>query len=387
MANGRRGVLSGTTAVVGAAFLALVAAASPVAADTRIIDGAGLSLSVTDVPQTRAMVSAATGTRGAALATLSDGTILLGGGPRGGTVFALSRPDIVPEPIGDVMTARERLDDSRFAITDIAVLSETSDSARLLISYPRLGRGGECVEVTVEQATYDRVRGRLGPSSTWFTSTPCVPIAAVQHASGRIAVVGPDSAYVTVGDLGFPGIVDRSRRGDLGSVHLVTAGRDTRISQGHRNLQGIVLTPDGRLYTSEHGPQGGDELNRIRPGRDYGWPFVSLGQPYSPGDAVPVKAGTHAGYPRPLYAWIPSIAPTELVQVPSTSAWGPWRGQFLMGTLREESLVRIRLDARDRVQGVEVLPLGERIRDLEGLPDGRLVATTDDGDLLLIRPR
>ena len=58
-----------------------------------------------------------------------------------------------------------------------------------------------------------------------------------------------------------------------------------------------------------------------------------------------------------------------------------------MGTLREESLVRIRLDARDRVQGVEVLPLGERIRDLEGLPDGRLVATTDDGDLLLIRPR
>lgn len=378
---------TGRVLIAGVACAALAAVApTPASADTRTIEGSGLTLRVTDVPQTRAMVAASGGTRGAALATLADGTILLGGGKRGGTIFATPRADVVPQVIGDVMQPRERLDDSRFAITDIAVLSETPQAARLLISYPRLGRGGNCVEVTVEEATYDRVRERLGPSRTWFTSKPCVPIASVQHASGRMVPIDVNSAYLTVGDLGYSRIDSRSARGDLTSVHRITARADQRVSQGHRNMQGIVLTDDGRLYVSEHGAQGGDEINRIRPGRDYGWPFVSLGQRYSPGDDFPVQQGTHAGYPRPLYAWVPSIAPTELIEVPATAAWRPWQGQFLMGTLREESLVRIRMDARDRVQGVEVMPIGERIRDLEALPDGRVIATTDDGDLLLIAP-
>ncbi len=160
-----------------------------------------------------------------------------------------------------------------------------------------------------------------------------------------------------------------------------------RISQGHRNGQGLTLDRLGRLWEAEHGPRGGDELNLVRRGRDYGWPFVTLGEPYGTNDYVmPRRTGTHTGYTRPKSAWVPSVATSELVAVPRS--WTGWTtsvgGDLLMGTLKDQSFWRIRVDRAGRVTQRERLGVGHRIRDVEVRVDGSVSATTDDGTLLIL---
>ncbi len=325
------------------------------------------------------------GGRGAALARLSDGRLLLGGGNNG---FSLYLYDLATESeilLGRVANQSERLSDSRFAVTDIAVLNESAQGAQLLVSYPQYSRSKNCVSVVaysyqVQLSDKPSVkRGKL-----WFRSKPCVPVAAIQHAAGRMAVIDKSSVYLTIGDLGFPRINQPAARGDLGSVFKISANKVERISQGHRNQQGIVLIGND-LYTSEHGPRGGDELNLIERGKDFGWPAVTYGQPYSSGDYVkPAKTGSHEGYEKPLYNWVPSVAPTELVQLPLGGQWGPWAGQIVMGTLAEQALIFIELTGRAKVGQLLSLDVGERIRDLEVGVDGSLIASTDSGQLLII---
>jgi glucose/arabinose dehydrogenase len=325
--------------------------------------------------------------RGPALAVLQDGTLILGGGRTGGQIFTYDIPAKKLTRVASILPNNRRLVDSRFAINDIAVLSQTRQSAKLLVSYPRLGTSGNCVEIVIDQVNLNLTTKRAARASTWFVTKPCVPISAVQHTSGRFAVIDEDSAYVTIGDLGYRQIGNRDKRGDLGSIFKVSARGATKVSQGHRNAQGIVLFDNQHLLAAEHGPRGGDELNRIRQGGDYGWPFVTYGQPYGLGDYVrPTKTGTHAGFIEPLAQWTPSIAPTELVQLPK-DGWGQWSNQLMLGTLARESLVLIKLDRNLAVTDQEIVSVGERIRDLEVLPTGAAVATTDSGKLLTIELR
>ena len=327
------------------------------------------------------------GSRGPALAVMQDGTVLLGGGDAGGEIFLVNVKTQKLRKLGSLIPANKRLIDSRFAITDIAVLSENKKRANLLISYPRLGSNNRCVEVAVDQIRYNRAKQKVNRVANWFVTKPCVPISAVQHASGRFAVIDNKSAYVTIGDLGFPGINDRDKRGDLGSIFKVSATNVERISQGHRNAQGILLFNGKDLLAAEHGPRGGDELNLIKPGNDYGWPFVTYGEPYSSGDYVkPTKTGTHQGYVEPLKYWTPSIAPTELVQLPEVG-WGEWSGALVLGTLRENALVFMKLDNKFNVTQTKMTDLGQRIRDLEINKAGNLVATTDEGRLFEIKQK
>jgi glucose/arabinose dehydrogenase len=101
----------------------------------------------------------------------------------------------------------------------------------------------------------------------------------------------------------------------------------------------------------------------------------------------PTRPGTHAGYEKPLYSWVPSVAPTELVQLPSGPQWKEQQSQVVMGTLAEQVLVFIELLTPNKVGAVTSFDVGHRIRDLELMPDGTMVATTDDGKLLLISRR
>jgi glucose/arabinose dehydrogenase len=200
-------------------------------------------------------------------------------------------------------------------------------------------------------------------------------------------VIDPESIYLTTGDLGFSRIADKSARGWLGGVFKVRRDSVQQISSGHRNPQGIVLSGKS-LYISEHGPRGGDELNLIKEGKDYGWPFVTYGQAYGGGDYVkPRSPGTHEGFEKPLHYWVPSIAPTELTQLPKSQKWEGLKGNLVMGTLAEESLVFIEL-VKPRVVGkVQKSFIGERIRDLEINPQGEIIASTDSGLLLFISKR
>jgi hypothetical protein len=327
--------------------------------------------------------------RGPAIAVLADGTVLLGGGERSGSIFSWNENTQSVNFIGDMISNDERIQgDSRFAISDIAVLSENQNekTAYLLISFPRV-TSLNCIELVVYQVTYNRLANSLEKNELWFKSSPGVPLnspkpPAPQHASGKMEVINGSSAYLTVGDLGFNDMFDRENRGNLGSVVLISKNDPPiRISQGHRNMLGIALI-NGDLLVSEHGPTGGDEINLIEYGSDYGWPFVSYGTEYSGNDyAIPAQFGTHAGYKEPLKYWNPSIAPSELVQIPNNT-FGKYAGGIVMGTLREKSLVFMRYENKKIIE-TEIIYVGARIRDLDVLPDKRIIASTDDGRLLI----
>jgi glucose/arabinose dehydrogenase len=347
-----------------------------------------IQLNIQSIDTPTAQVQGSNGERGAALARLADGRLLLGGGATGLTLFLYDVTSKQQTTIGRAGTAAERLNDSRFAITDIAVLNQTSDTAQLLISYPRYNSARECVTVVVHsyQANFG-TKPSLKRGKLWFQSNPCVPISAVQHAAGRMEVIDSKNAYLTIGDLGYPQIGDKTKRGTLGSVMKISATKVTQISSGHRNAQGILLIGKD-LYTSEHGPRGGDELNLIQQGIDYGWPTVTYGERYSLGDYVkPTNPESHNGFRKPLTYWVPSVAPTELIQLPADSAWEPWSSSIVMGTLREESLIFIQMNNKRVVGQLQTVNVNERIRDLDITKDGSIVATTDSGKLLIINPQ
>lgn len=166
-----------------------------------------------------------------------------------------------------------------------------------------------------------------------------------------------------------------------------TGAIPTIWSLGHRNSQGAALDGQGRLWEVEHGPKGGDELNLIEPGKNYGWPVISYGENY---DGTPVGAGLTAkeGMEQPRYYWDPVIAPSGLLFYEG-AMFPEWRGDALVGSLTPGGINRLRLDG-DRVVGEEhLLSDVGRVRDLAVDPDGAIVVITDaaDGALLRLTPR
>jgi len=169
---------------------------------------------------------------------------------------------------------------------------------------------------------------------------------------------------------------------------FVDGVRPEIFSYGNRNVQGAALHPQtGVLWAHEHGPQGGDELNVIEPGRNYGWPVITYGANY--GTGTQVGEGTHkAGMEQPLWYWDPSIAPSGMTFYTGDRFPG-WRNSLFIGALKFELLARLELDGRV-VLDEERLLEGElgRIRAVEQGPDGYLYLLTDErnGRLLRLEP-
>ena len=163
-------------------------------------------------------------------------------------------------------------------------------------------------------------------------------------------------------------------------------------SYGHRNPQGLVQAPDGALWEIEHGPQGGDEVNLVQPGRNYGWPVITFGENYGSGK---IGDGLRAqtGMEQPLHQWTPSIAPSGMAFITSTRYGKDWTGNLVVGSLKFAYLARLELSAP---YGGNILretrhlqSLGERVRDVRQGPDGWLYLLTDhpQGRLLRVLPR
>ena len=159
-------------------------------------------------------------------------------------------------------------------------------------------------------------------------------------------------------------------------------------SIGHRNLQGGTLSPDGHLWTSEHGPQGGDELNRPDPGKNYGWPLITHGENYGGG---PIGEGlsARAGLEQPIHYWTPSIAPSGMAFVTSAGYGQDWEGSLLVGSLKFRYLARLTLIGQRVVREERLLTdLRQRVRDVRQGPDGFIYLLTDEqnGQLLRLIP-
>mgnify|MGYP003998836061 CR=1 FL=1 len=162
----------------------------------------------------------------------------------------------------------------------------------------------------------------------------------------------------------------------------LSSGEHEIYSKGHRNPQGLFVTPEGEVYETEHGPKGGDELNLIVQGGDYGWPFESHGVNYGSYRWKHGDAGRHNNFNQPIFSWVPSIAISNLLKVRNFHP--SWAGDFLIASLKAQSLYRMRLDESYRVKFVEQIWLGSRIRDLEEIDDSHIVLWTDDSKLIFM---
>ncbi|WP_240531461.1 PQQ-dependent sugar dehydrogenase [Variovorax boronicumulans] len=159
-------------------------------------------------------------------------------------------------------------------------------------------------------------------------------------------------------------------------------------SYGHRNSQGATLAPDGRFWMTEHGPQGGDEINIPRAGVNHGWPVITYGENYG-GGKIGEGITRKDGMEQPLHYWVPSIAPSGMAFLTSDRYGAGWKGNLFVGSLKFGYLDRIELKDDKVVAEHKLLADGRaRIRDVKQGPDGLLYVLTDesDGKLLRLRP-
>ena len=223
------------------------------------------------------------------------------------------------------------------------------------------------------------------------------------HFGGRIVQAADGNLFVTNGEH----FTDRDKAqtldNDLGKIVRITpdgdapkdnpfvgkAGARPEIwSYGHRNPQGLAINPaDGKLWEQEHGAMGGDEINIISPGKNYGWPLVSYGVNYD-GSAVGTGKQQMAGVEDPLWHWTPSIAPSGLTFY-TGDLFANWKGSLFNGALKFQLLSRLEIKDGKVVREERLLQgLNERIRDVRQGPDGALYLLTDNnvGRILRVTP-
>jgi cytochrome c2 len=277
-----------------------------------------------------------------------------------------------------------------------------SDRLRVYVAHHVFEDGCFYFQLSTLDLAFDPVEG-LAQASDWkrlFRPEPCIAVDDAstkpfsgQQSGGRIVELDRDHLLVAYGDHEVDGYKSANFPQDPTSPYgkiwrIAKDGTSAAIyASGVRNPQGLFKDRRGRIWETEHGPQGGDELNRIVEGANYGWPFQTYGVFYGtkPWPLNPVQ-GDHSapGYVPPIFAWAPSIAPTNLVEAAS-GPFALWNGDLLIATLRDESVRRLRVQG-DRIAYDERIALDYRIRDIASLGSGDLVLFTDDGRVGLVSP-
>jgi glucose/arabinose dehydrogenase len=223
-----------------------------------------------------------------------------------------------------------------------------------------------------------------------------------QHYGGKILWMPDGTLLLSVGDSGNPPVMVDGRLGrlnaqDLGShigkilrlrddgsappdnPFVGRAGARPEIySLGHRHIQGLALMPNGQVVATEHGPLGGDELNLIRPGANYGWPEVGWGRDYV--GAAPIGTGQRSGpgFVDPALVWYPSVIGASGLMVYTGNRFPEWRGSIFSGGLATQDVRRTVLDADGKVTTHESLRIGQRVREVRQGPDGLIYVLTDE---------
>jgi cytochrome c2 len=291
----------------------------------------------------------------------------------------------------------------RFRVGDV-LLQSRGDTLRTFVSHHYWKAAERCYVLRVSAREDRRDEFLAGTSSspwtTLYETSPCLPLReggrgnpfGGQQYGGRLAWLDEDTFLLTVGDHEYDGwnapeLYPQDPNGSYGRILAIDShsGASRTFSLGHRNPQGLYIDPNHTIWSTEHGPQGGDELNRIVPERNYGWPHVTLGTQYGTHDwPLSEQQGRHDGYAAPVYAWVPSIGVSDLTGVESDT-FPAWKGDLLVGSLMNQTLRRVRL-GEGRVVYVEPIPIGKPIRDVIEGPDGRIVLWTDDGTLVSLKP-
>jgi len=332
------------------------------------------------------------------LAFLPDGRMLVT--ERAGRMRIIEGGKLVPAAISGLPVAVEH---GQGGMLDVVLHPKYAQTGWIYWTYNAGVPGAYGTEVA---------RGKLGGTREAPTMTDVQILfklepktGAGQHFGSRIVFDRAGFLIVTFGDRGDnpnKGAEERAQKlndhagksirlTDDGKVppdnpFIKTAGAKPEIwTYGHRNMQGAAIHPiTGKIWTHEHGPQGGDEINILVPGINYGWPVITYGVNY--GTGTKIGEGTEkAGMAQPIYTWVPSIAPSGMAFY-SGNYFPKWKGNLFVGALAKQSLVRLTLDGEKVVseERLFVNKLG-RIRDVREGPDGHLYLLTDATDGELIR--
>jgi aldose sugar dehydrogenase len=274
------------------------------------------------------------------------------------------------------------LDGKRFRAYDIKYLGFAK---KLVVSHEYFDHELRKSRLAVSTISIDE--NAIRPSGGWDTIFLGDPEfdGPNENGAGRLAAQESETIFLAVGDyLVTSGKVSQDPTSTFGKIIAINinTGRTHIVSRGHRNPEGLVRTRDGTMWSTEHGPNGGDELNLVVEGANYGWPNVSLGTDYGSYDFEgQLVAGDHSGYSAPVFAWVPSIGTSNLIEIDGFDR--RWDGDLLVASLKAASLFRLRLDGT-RVLYSEPIWIGQRLRDVTQTKNGYIVLWTDDTQLLLI---
>jgi len=297
-------------------------------------------------------------------------------------------------------TFGQQEDVTYFRTADL-LAQDLGDKVRLFATHHYWKADQKCFVVRVSMLEVDTPRllqadaGDAG-WKTIFESTPCITLDTVGplvhfggiQIGGRMGLLSPNELLVAVGDhehdgANSPELFPQDDTSSYGKTIVInlTDFSHQQFSKGHRNPQGLFVDSADAIWETEHGPQGGDELNLVKRGSNYGWPSVTYGTQYGahfwPGDPVP---GSHSGYAEPFYSWVPSIGVSSLL-VMHGPQFKLWEGDVLIVSLRDGSLYRARV--RDqRIVMLERMPFGRRLRDIAEGSEGQLLLWTDRGAVL-----
>ncbi|KRS14500.1 glucose dehydrogenase [Roseovarius atlanticus] len=282
-------------------------------------------------------------------------------------------------------------------LLDVVLSPDFAESRRIYISYAKpVGDGlmataaaygtlnEDMTEVTDLTDIFVQEPGATVPkhfgSRIVFDDAGHVFITTGEHSSMKYREYAQDTSntYGVIVRLTLDGEVpeDNPFVGDENAI-------DSIWSYGHRNIQGATMR-DGVLWEVEHGPKGGDELNRPEPGKNYGWPVISYGETYG-GSPIGSGEAQREGMEQPVYFWDPVIAPGDMTAYDG-GMFSDWDGDFLIGSLKPGGIVRLEMDADGKVAAEErmAMSLG-RVRDVDVDSDGSIVAITDYADGRLVR--
>ena len=328
------------------------------------------------------------------VAVLPDGGFLVT--EKEGALRFVSPSGEIGKPLAGVPRVDAR---GQGGLLDIALDPKFAENRQVYLAFSEPGPGGNSTAVA---------RGRLNADATGLDAVEVIfsqkpKVQSVMHYGARLVFDRDGALFVTLGERSAPEF--RPQAQDLGShlgkvVRIRTdggvpegnpfAGRSDALPEvwtyGHRNVQAAALDPaTGELWTIEHGPRGGDELNLDRPGLNFGWPKVSYGVNYD-GSKIGTGRQTMEGVTPPVHQWTPVIAPSGMV-IYDGAAFPEWRGDILVGGLRAQALVRLERNPDGSVKHEERLLEGEigRVRDVAQGPDGEIYLLTDAANGRLVR--
>ena len=324
---------------------------------------------------------------------LPDGSMLVT--ERSGNLRRVSATGGISTPISGLPAVDVR---GQGGLLDIVLAPDFANSQQIFFSYSEPGTDAKDKHLNSTAVASATIQGEtLTNVKVIFRQMP--KYDSRHHFGSRLVFDRQGKLFITTGDRNSQRQQVQKLDNGIGKVLRINvdgsvpadnpfvdqANTQTEIwSFGHRNIQGATLHPiTGELWTHEHGPQGGDEINITLPGKNYGWPLITYGEEYGGGTIGKTSAD---GLEQPFHYWVPSIAPSGMTFY-TASLFGDWQNNLLVGSLKFGQLVRLEL-TNNKVSHEERIMIGQRVRDVTQGPDGAiyLLTDSDDGQILRLTP-